>query len=107
MGLGPRGGGAGFGRERACGVGGVDHVWDSSKARWFRAGDHVDAVACALAWAKDREVPLWSWRGSNMLLHGDVHALVLQVDIRGVDVSPQGRQAPSSRLGPASRGTGL
>ena len=25
-----------------------------------------------------------------MLLHGDVHALVLQMDIRGVEVSPQG-----------------
>ena len=63
----------------------------SSKARWFARVTTLTQLRAALAWAKDREVPLLVLGGgSNMLWHGDVHALVLQVDIRGVDVSPQG-----------------
>ena len=63
----------------------------SSKARWFARVATLTQLREALAWAKERDVPLLVLGGgSNMLLHGDVHALVLQVDIRGVEVSPQG-----------------
>ena len=63
----------------------------SSKARWFARVTTLTQLRGALAWAKEQDVPmLVLGGGSNMLLHGDVHALVLQVDIRGVEVLPQG-----------------
>lgn len=62
----------------------------SSKARWFARVTTLTQLRAALAWAQDRDVPLLVLGGgSNMLLHGDVHALVLQVDIRGVEVLSQ------------------
>ena len=62
-----------------------------SKARWFARVTTLTQLRGALAWAKEHGVPmLVLGGGSNMLLHGDVHALVLQVDIRGVEVLPQG-----------------
>lgn len=62
----------------------------SSKARWFARVTTLTQLRGALDWAQDRDVPLLVLGGgSNMLLHGDVHALVLQVDIRGVEVLSQ------------------
>ena len=78
----------------------------SSKARWFARVATLTQLREALAWAKERDVPLLVLGGgSNMLLHGDVHALVLQVDIRGVEVSPWGDKR--HRLGWGRRAHGF
>ena len=59
----------------------------TAKARWFVEVTSVDEVRAALLWAEERGVDLLVLGGgSNMLLHGDVHALVIHVLIEGVEV---------------------
>ena len=64
-----------------------------AKARWFADVTSVDGLRAALDWARAHEVDVFVLGGgSNMLLHGDVEALVLRIQIRGVDVrSDDGR----------------
>jgi UDP-N-acetylmuramate dehydrogenase len=65
----------------------------SAKARWFVAVTSVDELRAALDWAQERSLELLVLGGgSNMLLHGDVEALVVHVHIQGVEVvSDDGR----------------
>ena len=65
----------------------------SAKARWFVEVTSVDALRQALDWAKGRGLDvLVLGGGSNMLFHGDVEALVIQIQIRGLEVvSDDGR----------------
>ena len=64
-----------------------------AKARWFADVTSVDGLRAALDWARAHEVDVFVLGGgSNMLLHDDVEALVLRIQIRGVDVrSDDGR----------------
>ena len=64
-----------------------------AKARWFAEVTSVDGLRAALDWARAHEVDVFVLGGgSNMLLHDDVEALVLRIQIRGVDVrSDNGR----------------
>lgn len=69
-----------------------------AKARWFAEVTSVDVLRAALDWARAHEVDVFVLGGgSNMLLHGDVEALVLRIQIRGVDVrSDDGRHVEVS-----------
>ncbi|MGB1384013.1 MAG: UDP-N-acetylmuramate dehydrogenase [Flavobacteriales bacterium] len=59
----------------------------SAKARWFVEVSSVEELREALSWARDRECELLVLGGgSNMLLHGDVDALVIHVRLCGVEV---------------------
>ena len=64
-----------------------------AKARWFAEVTSVDGLRAALDWSRSHGVEVFVLGGgSNMLLHGDVEALVLRIQIRGVDVrSDDGR----------------
>jgi len=64
-----------------------------AKARWFADVTSVDGLRAALHWSRAHEVDVFVLGGgSNMLLHGDVEALVLRIQIRGVEVrSDDGR----------------
>ena len=64
-----------------------------AKARWFADVTSVDGLRAALDWSRSHGVEVFVLGGgSNMLLHGDVEALVLRIQIRGVDVrSDDGR----------------
>ena len=64
-----------------------------AKARWFAEVASVEALRQALDWAKERNLEvLVLGGGSNMLFHGDVEALVVQILIRGLEVvSDDGR----------------
>ena len=64
-----------------------------AKARWFADVTSVDGLRAALEWSRSHGVEVFVLGGgSNMLLHGDVEALVLRIQIRGVDVrSDDGR----------------
>ena len=64
-----------------------------AKARWFAEVTSVDGLRAALDWSLSHGVEVFVLGGgSNMLLHGDVEALVLRIQIRGVDVrSDDGR----------------
>lgn len=65
----------------------------SAHARWFVQVTTLDALREAMAWAEEQQVPLLVLGGgSNMLLHGDVHALVVLVQLTGIEVlSDDGR----------------
>ena len=69
-----------------------------AQARWFAEVQSVDALRAALNWARERNLELLVLGGgSNMLLHGDVHALVLHIQMRGVEVlSDDGRKVQVS-----------
>ncbi len=59
----------------------------SAKARWFAKVESLAALREALDWAQTRDLELlFLGGGSNMLLHGDVEALVVHVHLLGVDV---------------------
>ena len=64
-----------------------------AKARWFAEVTSVDGLRAALDWSRSHGVEVFVLGGgSNMLLHGDVEALVLRIQIRGVEVrSDDGR----------------
>ena len=64
-----------------------------AKARWFADVTSVDGLRAALDWSRSHGVEVFVLGGgSNMLLHGDVEALVLRIQILGVDVrSDDGR----------------
>ena len=64
-----------------------------AKARWFAEVTSFDALRAALDWSRSHGVEVFVLGGgSNMLLHGDVEALVLRIQIRGVEVrSDDGR----------------
>lgn len=64
-----------------------------AKARWFAEVTSVDGLRAALDWSRSHGVEVFVLGGgSNMLLHGDVEALVLRIQILGVDVrSDDGR----------------
>lgn len=64
-----------------------------AKARWFANVTSVDGLRAALDWSRAHEVDVFVLGGgSNMLLHGDLEALVLRIQIRGVEVrSDDGR----------------
>ena len=64
-----------------------------AKARWFADVSSVDGLRAALDWSRSHGVEVFVLGGgSNMLLHGDVEALVLRIQIRGVEVrSDDGR----------------
>ena len=64
-----------------------------AKARWFADVTSVDGLRAALDWSRSHGVDVFVLGGgSNMLLHGDVEALVLRIQIRGVEVrSDDGR----------------
>ena len=64
-----------------------------AKARWFADVTSVDGLRAALDWSRSHGVEVFVLGGgSNMLLHGDVEALVLRIQIRGVEVrSDDGR----------------
>ena len=64
-----------------------------AKARWFAEVTSVDGLRAALDWSRSHGVEVFVLGGgSNMLLHGDVEALVLRIQICGVDVrSDDGR----------------
>ena len=65
----------------------------SAKARWFVEVASIDELRQALDWAEERNVKvLVLGGGSNMLFHGDVEALVIQIQICGMEVvSDDGR----------------
>lgn len=65
----------------------------SAKARWFTEVTSVDELRQALDWARERDLELLVLGGgSNMLFHGDVEALVVQIRIQGMQViSDDGR----------------
>lgn len=59
----------------------------SAHARWFVQVTTMGALREAMAWAEEQKVPLLVLGGgSNMLLHGDVHALVVLVQLTGIEV---------------------
>ena len=64
-----------------------------AKARWFAEVTSVDGLRAALDWSRSHGVEVFVLGGgSNMLLHGDVEALVLRIQILGVEVrSDDGR----------------
>ena len=58
-----------------------------AKARWFADVTSVDGLRAALDWSRAHDVDVFVLGGgSNMLLHGDVEALVLRIQIHGVEV---------------------
>ena len=65
-----------------------------AKARWFADVTSVDGLRAALDWSRAHDVDVFVLGGgSNMLLHGDVEALVLRIQIHGVEVrSDDGRR---------------
>ena len=69
-----------------------------AKARWFAEVTSVDGLRAALDWSRSHGVEVFVLGGgSNMLLHGDVEALVLRIQIRGVEVrSDDGRHVEVS-----------
>ena len=64
-----------------------------AKARWFAEVTSVDGLRAALDWSRSHGVEVFVLGGgSNMLLHGDVEALVLRIQIHGIEVrSDDGR----------------
>jgi UDP-N-acetylmuramate dehydrogenase len=57
------------------------------QARWFAEAHHDDDVRQALAWCAEQDQPLLViGGGSNLLLTGDVQALVLRMASRGVRI---------------------
>jgi len=64
-----------------------------AKARWFADVTSVDGLRAALDWSRSHGVEVFVLGGgSNMLLHGDLEALVLRIQMRGVEVcSDDGR----------------
>ena len=83
---------------RARRTGGAHHVWHQGASPMVCRVQSVDALRAALDWARERSLELLVLGGgSNMLLHGDVHALVLHIQMRGVEVlSDDGRRVQVS-----------
>ncbi len=55
-----------------------------ARARWFADVTSVDGLRAALDWSRSHGVEVFVLGGgSNMLLHGDVEALVLRIQIHG------------------------
>lgn len=60
-----------------------------ARARWFAAVDSIDALAAVLADPRVDGLPrVILGGGSNLLLTGDLDALVLKIDLRGVHDLP-------------------
>lgn len=66
----------------------------AAKARWFADVSSIDGLREALNWSRERGVELFVLGGgSNVLLHRDVDALVIRIQMRGVEVlSDDGRR---------------